>query len=256
MSRRYPNTKLGKTRFLLDHGVYKSFIPETKVMSRSNLQQMLGKYGMVYVKPDKGTGGFGVMRVKREKAGNHFRYGYHLGNQTRTFPAYEALFQSMSRKMGKRTHLVQKGIEMLKVRGRPFDIRIMVQKNEKGKWEQTGMIGRLAHPQKAVTNFHSGGTPLPVDNLLKPHLGKSGRRQMIRKLKDLGLGITASMEKGYPYLKEAGVDVGLDQDITPWIFEVNTRPDPFIFRRLRNKSVFYRVFRLSKLHGRFRARKP
>lgn len=255
MKKRYPNTKLGKTRFLLDHGEYESFIPETAAMSKNSLKRMLGKYGMVYVKPNNGTGGFGVMRVNRVKAGSRFRYGYHLGNQAAEFPTYEALFQSMSRKMGKRTHLVQKGIHMLKVRGRPFDIRVMVQKNEKGKWEQTGMIGRLAHPKKAVTNFHSGGTPLPVGELLKPHLESNGRRQLIQRLKDLGVGIAASMEIGFPYLKEVGVDVGLDQNSKPWVFEVNTRPDPFIFRRLRNKSVFYRVFRLSKLHGRFRGKK-
>jgi hypothetical protein len=58
-------------------------------------------------------------------------------------------------------YVVQRGIHLLRQSGRSFDLRIMVQKNPKGEWETTGVIGRLGDPKKIVTNVCKGGTSLP-----------------------------------------------------------------------------------------------
>ncbi|WNQ09954.1 YheC/YheD family protein [Paenibacillus aurantius] len=240
-----PNNKLGKTRFLNGNSELKKHIPETAPETKEDLYEFLQRYKTVYVKPNHGTGGHGVMRVKRTSDEG---YEYQLGEKVYAFPTYEEMYHSLYRITSKRRHLVQKGIRLLKYRGRPFDVRIMVQKNLKGEWENTGIIGRVAHPNKIVTNYHSGGTPLAMHTLLKPYLTGKQIDEYLVHLNRLGREIAEYLVKGYPFVTAVGVDVGLDSKFKPWIIEVNTRPDPYIFKKLKDKSVFRRIIRYVKAH--------
>ncbi|UUZ90327.1 YheC/YheD family protein [Paenibacillus sp. P25] len=44
--------------------------------------------------------------------------------------------------------------------------------------------------------------------------------------------------------------MAIDQKLYPWILEVNTWPDPWIFRKLKDKRIFRRIYRYSKAYGR------
>ncbi|MDF0752826.1 YheC/YheD family protein, partial [Marinobacter sp. 71-i] len=92
---------------------------------------------------------------------------------------------------------------------RRFDFRVMVQMNPAGQWETTGIIGRLAHPRKIVTNYHAGGTPLPMETLMKSHLEKAGRtsRAYRRELSKLGVDVASALGTRFPGLREIGIDV-------------------------------------------------
>ncbi|WP_338130749.1 YheC/YheD family protein [Cohnella ginsengisoli] len=148
----------------------------------------------------------------------------------------------------------QQGIELLKQDGRRFDFRVMVQMNPAGQWETTGIIGRLAHPRKIVTNYHAGGTPLPMETLMKTHLEKAGRtsRGYRRELSKLGVDVALVLGKRFPGLKEIGIDVAVDTALKPWILEVNTLPDPYIFLRLPDRGVYRRIRKYAIAYGRFR----
>ncbi|MBP1157284.1 hypothetical protein JOE45_003878 [Paenibacillus sp. PvR098] len=207
---------------------------------------------MVYIKPNRGTGGKGIVKAEMFQSGAKRIYRYKLDTSQRNFSSFDPFFHSLRRVFGKKTYLIQKGIRMLRYKGRPFDVRIMVQKNERGHWEHTGTIGRLAHPNRIVTNYHSGGTPLALRILLSPHLRGPQRKQLENRLSLMGMVVAKHMQSGFPRIKEIGLDVGMDRHKTPWIFEVNSQPDPFIFLKLNKPSVFRRIFKLTRLHGRFR----
>ncbi|MNM11031.1 Endospore coat-associated protein YheD [compost metagenome] len=230
-----------KTKVLLRSPEIAVLIPETVKLNRDSAKRMLDKYGMVYVKPEVGTYGNGVMRVERRADSSGVTYRYQQGTKARTFSTFEAFYQSLNTATRGRRYLIQRGINLLKVGGRRFDIRVMVQLSPKGKWETTGLIGRVAAEGKIVTNYHAGGKPTAVEKLLSPHMSSAQQEIVMKRLKRLGGDIGRFLQRHYPGFKQLGVDIGLDHMLTPWIIEVNTNPDPYIFNQLSNKSMYRKV---------------
>jgi glutathione synthase/RimK-type ligase-like ATP-grasp enzyme len=168
LSIRRVKSKWAKTAVMMRSDYLREHMPPTRLFNQSNLQSMLEQYAMVYVKPVNGTFGKGVMRVERTAA-QPSGYRYQLGTVIRYYSTIEQLYMQLSKLTRNRMHIVQKGIHLLRHRGRRFDIRVMVQKNTRGVWEATGIIGRLAYPGKIVTNYHSGGTPMALERLMSGH---------------------------------------------------------------------------------------
>lgn len=233
------------------HQAVRSHIPDTKPLTRGNLHSMLSRYGMVYVKPDKGTFGMGVIRVEATGEG----YKYQTGTAIRSFSSFDGLYADLLQATRKRRYLVQKGIHLLKHNGRRFDIRVMVQQSPQKRWESTAMVGRVAHPQKIVTNYHSGGTLKPVPVLLGGHMNDREQERYVRELKTLGVMVARQLEAKYPGIREVGLDIAVDKSGKSWILEVNTCPDPYIFRILKDKSVFRKVLHYAKSYGRIKSTK-
>ncbi|WNQ12510.1 YheC/YheD family protein [Paenibacillus aurantius] len=249
MLSRYVASKWRKTEALLPDPAIRDYIPATVKMTRSSLHDMLVRYGTVYVKPDSGLQGKGVMRVERREGRRH-KYKYQAGEKIYHFRVYGELYDALRKVIKGRKYLAQKGIPMLTYNKRPFDLRVMVQTNLDQKWETTGIIGRVAHPKRIVTNYHSGGQLKPVEKLLTPYLSPSRKKEQIRELEELGVRVGRRMGSRFPGVKEVGLDVALDGKVRPWILEVNTRPDPYIFRTLKDKEIFRRIYRYAKAYKR------
>ncbi|REK64053.1 MAG: ATP-binding protein [Cohnella sp.] len=231
-----------KTKALLKDPKIRKLVPETRRMNEKTLRSMLNRYAMVYVKPIAGTYGNGVMRVERANG----VYTYQTGEKKRTFSSFASLYRSILRHKRKRPYLVQKGIRLLKYKGRRFDIRVMVQRNLQGTWEKTGIIGRVAHPRKIVTNYHSGGKPMEVRTLLKPLVSGNRLARIENRLSRAGYDAAKVLSRTYPGLNMIGADIGLDAHFRPWIIELNTNPDPYIFRHLKDKRIPRKVLRYAR----------
>jgi glutathione synthase/RimK-type ligase-like ATP-grasp enzyme len=244
---RYVVSKWLKTDVLMENDKLRSHIPKTVRMTRNSLQSMLHEYHMVYIKPDTGTFGNGVMRVEWNPEHMH-AYSYQLSETIRSFIEFDNMYTDIERKTNKRKYLVQKGIQLLKYRKRRFDIRVMVQKNLSNKWETSGWIARVAHPKKIVTNYHSGGSLKPIELLLSNYLKNEQKIQYLGVIKQLGQNVAKQLHRRFPGIKEIGIDLALDKRLTPWILEVNTKPDPYIFRILKDKTIYRKILRYSRAY--------
>lgn len=249
MSSSYIGSKWSKTLPLLRNAETRRWVPETARLSKEKLRSLLRRYETVYVKPDLGTFGIGVMRVRRLAEGG---YELRYGTKRAIYPNYDRLYGTLVRLKRGRSYLAQQGIKLLKHKGRRFDVRVMVQRSPRMRWEATGVIARVAAPGKVVTNYHNGGTPMPLEKLLKPYMNDNAIAGQIRSLKRTGVKVAKVIKRRFPGIRELGVDVGLDRTFTPWIIEVNTRPDPYIFRKLPDKSVVRKVIRYARAYGRIK----
>ncbi|MFE5324314.1 YheC/YheD family protein [Paenibacillus sp. NPDC056579] len=247
---RYVASKWKKTSVLLANPKLRTFIPDTEKMTRSSLWNMLNRYQMVYIKPDFGTFGNGVMRVELVKENSRTAYRYQSGVEIRQFSSYDDMYDSILEKTKNRLYLVQMGIHLTKYKNKNFDIRVHVQQSPSHVWETTGVIGRVGDPKKVVTNVHNGGTIKSIEQLLGAYLPKDKQRIFIRGLENLGLLIAKELHEKFVGIKEIGLDVALDKKLNPWLLEVNTNPDPYIFRKLKDKTMYKKVYRYAKAYGR------
>ncbi|SDP18822.1 YheC/D like ATP-grasp [Paenibacillus sp. yr247] len=239
----YWNNKLGKYRAMLTNEELARHLPPTKLATKVNIHGMLEKYHTLYLKPNHGTGGMGIFKLSQH--GNYYRL--QNGTHSRTFTTFDGAYAAFAKAKVKKIYLVQKGIPLLHYQKRPFDLRIMVQRSPQRKWEVTGIVGRLARPHKVVTNYHSGGMPMQVDELLAPFVPRAKQAPYINLLNTLGLRISRHMSSIFPRFLAYGVDIGIDKELKPWIIEVNTMPDKYIFNALADKRMFRKIMRYAEL---------
>ncbi|MBT2293321.1 YheC/YheD family protein [Paenibacillus albidus] len=274
------SSKWAKTEVILQSRSLSLYIPDTRKYSFDTLKELLGLYSMVYIKPDRGTYGSGVMRAEQrtvnlrpslhpgseehatdtnggvEKAiEEQVIYILRYGKGAEVFTTPELLHEALLQRIQNRVYLIQKGIDLLQHKKRPFDLRVLTQKTPAGTWETTGMLGRVAAPRKIVTNYHSGGSIYTVRTLFKEHMNAAEAAAAINHLRVLGVQIARQLETAYPRIKEIGLDVALDHHHNLWVLEVNTLPAIVVFNIFRNKSIYRRIHRYATAYGRLKATK-
>ncbi|GGA35351.1 YheC/YheD family protein [Paenibacillus physcomitrellae] len=208
-----------KTEALLAEPSIAGHIPQTRLYDASNLKNMLHHFGMVVIKPVRGGGGFGVIKVEW----NGRTYSFTKGTMKKVYRSFNALFAALAKAKVKRKYLIQQGIRLARISGRPIDYRVKVVKVG-DSWQYRSMVGRLARPGLFVTNLCKGGRQLTArQGLSRCFSGKKAafKRKEMRELTNTSIGV---LENAFPGIGELGFDYGVDVSGKIWIFEVNTRP--------------------------------
>ena len=208
---------------------------------------MLSSYSTVYFKPTNGSGGNNIIRIKRKDGGYQSQYNTVKTN----YETQDALYKGLKRFAGKKDFLLQKGIHLAKSKGKPFDIRVMVQKTNKGSWVSPGLFTKVGNPNKVATNYNQGGS---VGYFHKTMAGAGYDDHSIQlmesKLKELGISVGHNFDRNYKGFKELGLDVALDSNGKPWILEVNTRPQFYPIKAMKDKTLYNKILYYGKQYGR------
>lgn len=251
-------SKWEKTKVLRQNDQLMRYIPDTRKYSLEQLQDMLNTYDLVYIKPDHGTYGIGVMNAQKWteefplEGEASIQYKLRYGIQSELYATPEELHARIMNRIGRKPYILQKGIHLLTYRRRSFDIRALVQKTPKKNWATTGFIGRLAAEQKIVTNYHGGGTVQPIEDLLGPHLNPKEFVKLYKEMKLIGVQTAAQLALKFPRLKEIGLDIAIDEQFHPWILEVNTLPALFPFKMLQDKQIYKKIRQYAIAYGRLK----
>ncbi|WP_164779449.1 YheC/YheD family protein [Paenibacillus kobensis] len=236
---KYDRNKMRKTRILLGDSRVRAAIPKTVMLTTNNLRNMLRAYGMVYVKPNVGALGNGVMRTRKLKSGGYeWRYKLMKRKVSTVAQLYRLIRQH---KLGG-SYIVQRGIHMMKYNGRSFDLRVMTQRvHPHGSFVITGMLARVAAKGKVVTNGSKGATIHTTRQVFKSKLSNSGAISLERKVAILGLRIARRYAVAYPRCIELGLDIAVDNKRRAWLLEVNTTPQITPFRKLKDLTMYRRI---------------
>jgi glutathione synthase/RimK-type ligase-like ATP-grasp enzyme len=215
------------------------FLPETDWLSVRSFWRMLTKYGQVILKPTGSYGGNGVIRVK---AVNSPTCEFQDGTKIRTYTV-QAEVNAFIKKKASKNYIVQQRVNLATKNGRPFDLRVMVQRHPKADWQVTGMLAKVAGKGFIVTNIRrSGGKVVTVENAL----GHSGLHNLqtsalLAELHAVALQTAAQLGPSYRWVKTMGIDMAFDKQGHVWIIEVNFAPMLELFLKLPNKSAFHKI---------------
>lgn len=212
-------SKWAKTEALLAEPALVQHIPPTRKYTPEALFGMIQQHGMVVVKPIVGSGGGGIIKVAR--AGGGFTHTYR--ERTQRFADFDGLVRALGSRTRKRSYLIQKGIQLATVNGRPIDYRVKYVKTPSG-WEYRSLVGRIARRGLFVTNLSQGGDMVTAGQGIRASLGGPHVKGKKARMRALTVMSTRVLERKYPGISQLGFDYGIDRQGKIWIFEVNTRP--------------------------------
>ncbi|NQX58827.1 YheC/YheD family protein [Paenibacillus qinlingensis] len=214
-------------------------LPETEWLSENSFMRLISKYGQVIIKPTGSYGGNGVIQVR--SSGNS-SYEVQDGSRTRTYADQDAISTFIKKKANNST-IVQQRIPLATKHGRPFDLRVMVQRHPKADWQVTGMLAKVAGKGYIITNIRrSGGRVVTVEKAIQgSELQNMQTSALLAELRSVALLAADQLAPSYRWVKTMGIDMAFDKQGRVWIIEVNFAPMLELFLKLPNKSAYHTI---------------
>nr|WP_253300317.1 YheC/YheD family protein [Paenibacillus lautus] len=227
----------------------KKWAPLTKrLKGYPTLYEMIKRKPYLYLKPEDGKAGQGIMRIRYQK-NKPLPYRIQIQNNknSTTYKAasLERLWNRVYQETKGCSYLIQQGIELAQVHGRAFDLRILVQKNESGSWAVTGIGARMAGAKSITTHVPRGGTIEDPEKLLPIVFGLERSDAILGEVRKAAVHMARQIEKSSGQTHgEMSMDLGIDNEGVLWFFEANSRPMKFDEPAIRKKSL-ERIFQYS-----------
>lgn len=207
----------------------KGLVPETiRFQAVADTAQFVYSHPEVYMKPMHGSLGVGIMRVRRlydgrvfwqmKRSDGHLKQGY-AGTITE-------FLKKNARRLKRGRYLTQKALRLRTWQGRPFDIRLLLQKDGSGNWQRTKSFCRVAQEGEITSNLSTGGDAIAVKQVLKDILqADKNVNAMMKELRRIAEEVPAVIEQAHGgVIGELGLDLGLDEFGRIWVIEVNAKP--------------------------------
>lgn len=199
------------------------YLPKTiQITSPQDIFSSIKSDKAVLIKPSNGSQGKGIFVIVVDKAHYTLLAKKELDVIQRKLNRgqIEHLVYKLT---SKRNYLLQPFLSLKTKDGRPFDIRILVQKDEKGKWKEVGRGIRTGSQGNYTSNLSSGGEVFLYKHWLDG-LPVTEQIELEEKLALLTKQIPTILEQNGKQLFEVGLDFGYDQDGKLWLLEVNSKP--------------------------------
>jgi len=242
---RYPGRKWLKHEALWAYPNLRDHLPDTKLYSTQAFIDMIEQYKVVFVKPDLGMQGKGVMKVTAVKDNGG---GYVIRTADRDY-AYRNINNAAKRLsllIGQQQYLVQQGIDLIQLSGKPVDFRALLHiRPGGGQWRFFGVMGKVAAPNRIVTNYSSGGRAIRLHQALGISIEESDEWE--QRIKQLSGQIAKAMKKSFPRITELGLDLAIDHNKQIWLLEANTKPHYRLFRHHPNPNLFAKIASSARL---------
>lgn len=222
----------------------RKFIPAThQLTSAGELEMMIRRFSTIYLKPISGKAGQGIMRIDRKYGTiNHpiYQLNFQISKHTQKshFTSMGLLWNKIQEYRKSQDYIAQQGIDLVKYKDRPYDLRILIQKSSRGIWRVTGVGARLAGDSSITTHVPRGGSIEDPITLLTHSFGIKRGRFIFKEAKHTALVIAKYIEKKSGHkLGEMSMDLGIDTSGQAWFFEANSKPMKFDEPHIRNKSL-------------------
>jgi hypothetical protein len=216
-------------------------LPETGVLESGRLGDFLSRYEQVYIKPAEGSQGTGIIEAVRTGLETWLircgveRYEVHsIHEAERTVPV---LIGNSAFRNG--VYLVQRGISPESARSRTlprFDLRVLMQKDERNAWRMTGVVARVGQTDVPTTNLSTGARSEEAESTLDLFFGTARRRTILDLTERAAFAICRGLERDIGPFGELGIDLIPDEAGRPWVIEINAKPGRSVFKRIAHSQ--------------------
>lgn len=219
------------------HEATQRFLPETKKLDTiAHLRAFCTRHPVLYLKPTTGKAGQGIMRLEQKNNMWQLRRVYAQKSITHEFASVDETWSYMQQHLKKKKYIIQQGITLARYKGRPFDLRVLVQKNGKGEWGVTGVGIRQAGARSITTHVPRGGTIQSPARVLT-HLFGEKAAGILANIRETSLTLARSLDGEIRCLGEMSMDLGLTENGRLWFFEANAKPEKFDEPEIRRLSL-------------------
>lgn len=211
----------------------REMIPETYLNPTvGQVEEMLDRYPMLYLKPSDGLLGLGIYQVLRQGRGIRVRYRLHDRNLSKVYPSVRAFFYEAFPERKRRKYVVQQGIPLMRLDDDPVDFRVHLNKNRRNRWVVTGVGAKKAGKGSVTTHIRAGGKALEARQVLNQFFSEQGE-EMYQRLCETAVAVAIALERSLQKpIGELGLDLGIDWNGKIWLFEANSKPGRSIFEKI------------------------
>ncbi|WP_017187198.1 YheC/YheD family protein [Alkalibacillus haloalkaliphilus] len=195
-------------------------IPYITTDSPKDVFEFLFQHQEVILKPKIGKKGEHIYKISFIDT-NQFMISYET---TERIFNREELINFLANLVTNKKYICQRYIHSYDNNQNPFDCRIRLEKNLNGNWEIAINLVRISSSQKVVSNVAQGGYVSELEAFLKvnyPDNWETIQKEINQVGEELPLHIEEVTGKT---LNSLGIDIGIDQDGKPFLFEANTAP--------------------------------
>ncbi|MDK8179881.1 YheC/YheD family protein [Paenibacillus sp. UMB4589-SE434] len=230
-------------------------LPATEPLTPSSFRQMVTEFDLLYLKPETGNSGKGIMTAAYDPT-NPQPYLIKIQNSRQSSAVRHSTKQeawhTIRAHAKNKAYIIQQGIQLATIKGRAFDLRLLVQKNNDGIWKVTGVGARIAGTKSITTHIPRGGMLGNPAAMLRTLFGSKKASDVMKNAKLAALETAAFIEVNEKYkLGEMSLDVGVDTKGNLWLFEANARPMKFDEKKIRKLSLT-RIFQYSSYLARLK----
>ncbi|MCM3567915.1 YheC/YheD family protein [Neobacillus mesonae] len=177
----------------------------------------------VILKPINGAQGYGIYYLKKSAKNYHVKTEKQKQIISRIFPNEVKLLKWLKPLIKNRKYLLQPYLELFNQDLQPFDVRILLQKNEKGNWSERGRGIRFGTTGGLLSNLSNGGTASSFQEWTASL--PTAKADYIRSELDYILDkLPGLLEDKFLPLFEIGVDIGIARNGSIWILDLNSKP--------------------------------
>lgn len=214
----YLNLDKWETWQLLNNSEVKIYLPYTEKFSHvRQVMKFLDQFSAVYLKPSKGSKGFGQMKLDKEKTGISL-----VDYQGRRY--YFEDNQSLSNFLKNRLtipYIIQQAVHF-KADNRHIDFRLILQKNASKEWSLTGLVARVARKGFIITNKKGRERSMPGKEALTSYfqLNEKQAEKLEDEMTQLVKKVVNIYEKKGFHLGDVAADLAVDANLKVWLLEL------------------------------------
>ncbi|KRF55262.1 hypothetical protein ASG99_11105 [Bacillus sp. Soil768D1] len=224
-------------QILKKHPLLEAFFPETvQVTTPEEISGHLERLDKIIIKPEFGAGGTGIYLLTKTEGGTLVSMTKKGTKYDRQFDSKSQLNKWLQHLLNRYSYLCQPYLELCNQKKEPFDLRILLQKNEKNQWMERGRGIRLGQQDGITSNLATGGEAISLEAFIKKN-PESIPIAAEQKIQHILRTLPAETEAVFERLFELGIDLGIDKKGKIWIMDINSKPGRKIIQTLQPESM-------------------